>query len=146
MTSTTTSTTTLTPPPTSSSINPINLKVGQQVDIESRTWPGINKPGGHATITKLHYDTSTTATGGVPTKIDVKYVLGGSEKQIELTYVKPHVELVRGGRSRRVDRKMTVDSFSEKENNGGAAAGKKKKKSGVASNNKRKKMEDGVSV
>lgn len=119
-------------------IIPTDLKIGQQVDIESRTWPGINKPGGHATITKLHYDTtdgSTTsdgnggAAGGAPTKIDVKYVLGGTEKQIEITYVKPYVELVRGGRSRRVDKKMTVDSFTtgEKENNGAVGGGGKKR-------------------
>jgi len=117
------------------SIIPTDLKIGQQVDIESRTWPGINKPGGHATITKFHYETTNGSTtsdgnggGGAPTKIDVKYVLGGTEKQIEITYVKPHVELVRGGRSRRVDKKMTVDSFitGEKENNGAGGGGKKR--------------------
>mmetsp|Transcript_26476 Transcript_26476/g.43711 ORF Transcript_26476/g.43711 Transcript_26476/m.43711 type:complete len:543 (-) Transcript_26476:1205-2833(-) len=136
--------TTSTPTPSSSfSINPTNLQIGQQVDIESRTWPGINKPGGHATIIKLHYDDTTAAA--VPTKIDVKYVLGGSEKQIELMYVKPHVELVRGGRSRRVDRKMTVDSFgSEKEN-----LGKKKMMNSAAGNggmntNKRKNVDNVV--
>jgi len=129
-------------------IIPTDLKIGQQVDIESRTWPGINKPGGHATITKLHYETTDGtsdgnggAAGGAPTKIDVKYVLGGTEKQIEITYVKPHVELVRGGRSRRLDKKMTVDSFTtgEKENNGavGGGGGKKrvnKRKAGGADN------------
>ena len=72
------------------------LQIGNQVDIASRTYPGINKPGGHATITFIHYNAT-----GAPNKIDVRYVLGGREKDVELTYVSEHVELERTGRERR---------------------------------------------
>eukprot|EP00538_Stauroneis_constricta_P009925 CAMPEP_0119563884 /NCGR_PEP_ID=MMETSP1352-20130426/25136_1 /TAXON_ID=265584 /ORGANISM="Stauroneis constricta, Strain CCMP1120" /LENGTH=44 /DNA_ID= /DNA_START= /DNA_END= /DNA_ORIENTATION= len=34
--------------------------VGKLVEVESRTWPGINKPGGCARITKLNYETDET--------------------------------------------------------------------------------------
>jgi len=63
------------------------LAIGQEVNIESRTQPGINKPGGHGTISNIHYDTNSS-----PKMVDVKYSLGGKESNIELKYVKPHVE------------------------------------------------------
>ena len=53
------------------------FSVGDQVEVESRTWPGINKPGGHGRVMKLNDDGT----------INVKYVLGGSEKRVELKYV-----------------------------------------------------------
>jgi hypothetical protein len=79
-----------------------DLSIGLDVQITSRTWPGINKPGGHATITAIH---------PCHTRVDVKYVLGGREKNVELIYVRPYVELDRGGRERRRDVKMNVDTL-----------------------------------
>jgi len=73
-----------------------NLAIGQEVNIESRTQPGINKPGGHGTISNIHYDTNKS----VPKMVDVKYSLGGKEANIELKYVKPHVELPTRRKSR----------------------------------------------
>jgi len=88
-------------------ISPADLFVGQEVDVESRTWAGINKPGGHATIIKVHHDEYSS----VPTGVDVKYVLGGRDFAVELTYVKAHVDLNRGSRGRRRDVKMNVGTF-----------------------------------
>lgn len=73
-------------------------EVGQTVDVQSRTWAGINKPGGCARITKIHY-----AVDGLNVEsIDVKYVLGGGcEKEIDPAIVSPFETLDRGGRKRR---------------------------------------------
>lgn len=57
----------------------ITYKVGDLVVVQSRTWPGINKPGGVAKVTKVNVENET---------IDVKYTLGGSEKNLEYVYVK----------------------------------------------------------
>ena len=46
--------------------------VGETVHVQSRTYPGINKPGGHGRVSKVH-------DGGV---VDVRYFLGGSEKKV----------------------------------------------------------------
>lgn len=78
----------------------------QEVDVASRTWPGINKPGGHAVVSKIHLDAD-----GAPTAVDVKYALGGGEVGVALKYVAPHVELARLGRSRRVDVKMNANAL-----------------------------------
>ncbi len=58
----------------------------------------INKPGGCAKITKIHY-----AVDGLNVEsIDVKYVLGGGfEKGIDPAIVSPFETLDRGGRKRR---------------------------------------------
>jgi hypothetical protein len=53
------------------------FNVGDMVVIESRTWPGINKPGGVGKVIDVKNST-----------IDVKYTLGGSEKNIEIIYAK----------------------------------------------------------
>eukprot|EP00505_MAST-04D_sp_SCG-Rhode-Island_P001823 Stramenopile-MAST_4_protein_1823 len=47
------------------------------VNVQSRTWPGINKPGGVGRITKIDPVTNTVC---------VKYVLGGSEKNVDVKY------------------------------------------------------------
>eukprot|EP00514_Thraustochytrium_sp_LLF1b_P010307 CAMPEP_0184551224 /NCGR_PEP_ID=MMETSP0199_2-20130426/24065_1 /TAXON_ID=1112570 /ORGANISM="Thraustochytrium sp., Strain LLF1b" /LENGTH=746 /DNA_ID=CAMNT_0026946319 /DNA_START=37 /DNA_END=2274 /DNA_ORIENTATION=- len=54
------------------------LVIGDVVDVEARTWPGINKPGGVGKITKCHEDGT----------FNVSYVLGGSEKKVERRYIK----------------------------------------------------------
>jgi hypothetical protein len=125
------------PTPPTAATPPTNLQtalaIGLEVDIEARTYPGINKQGGHGKVTKLH----TNPTTGLVNKVDVKYVLGGGEKEVELTYVKVHVELERGGRSRRERRVMNLDSLggdeTRKTQGTGGAQGKhgKGKENGV---------------
>lgn len=34
----------------------VEFQIGDVVDVMSRTWPGMNKPGGVARITKIRYD------------------------------------------------------------------------------------------
>ena len=58
----------------------------------------INKPGGCAKITKIHY---AAADGSNIEALDVKYILGGSEKNIDPAIVSPYETLERGGRKRR---------------------------------------------
>uniref|UniRef100_A0A7S2RR60 MCM3-like winged helix domain-containing protein n=1 Tax=Mucochytrium quahogii TaxID=96639 RepID=A0A7S2RR60_9STRA len=53
------------------------FKKGQVVTIASRTQPGMNKPGGTARLTKLNPDGT----------YNVKYVLGGGERNVEETYI-----------------------------------------------------------
>jgi len=66
--------------------SPNVFSVGTVVEVEARTWPGVNKPGGVARITKAH----TTDSG---TRYDVSYVvLGGKEKSVDATFVKLHEE------------------------------------------------------
>ena len=66
--------------------SPNALSVGTIVQVEARTWPGVNKPGGVARITKAH----TSESG---TRYDVSYiVLGGKEKKVDATFVKLHEE------------------------------------------------------
>ena len=136
---------------TAPTLPPSDLTVGKQVDIESRTWAGINKPGGHATITKIHTnneaESSASGSGGVSviTKVDVKYVLGGIEKDVELTYIKAHVELPRGGRRRRNDVKMNVNTLGgvpEKKQTVSKKKASKKNNDDNASNKKRKALAD----
>jgi hypothetical protein len=55
--------------------------IGTIVRVQSRTWPGINKPGGVARVTKVHTDSHS---------YDVAYVLGGTEKQVGAAYVTLH--------------------------------------------------------
>jgi len=73
-------------------------EIGQNVEVQSRTWPGINKPGGCAKIIKVH----TTADGNYIEGLDVKYLLGGgNEIKIDPAIVSPIETLERGGRKRR---------------------------------------------
>lgn len=68
----------------------------------------INKPGGCAKITKIHYDTGSTVEG-----LDVKYVLGGGcEKNIDPAIVSHFETLQRGGRKRR-GREFLLDKVED---------------------------------
>jgi len=70
--------------------------IGQQVVVQARTWAGINRPGGHGTITKLHYNDQ-----GDVTAVDVKYTLGrSSDAHLGLHLVQPWVEPDRRERRR----------------------------------------------
>jgi hypothetical protein len=58
--------------------------VGTVVQVQSRTWPGVNKHGGVARITRVH----TSTDGSV--RYNVKYVLGGGENKLEEIFVSLH--------------------------------------------------------
>ncbi|KAL3776188.1 hypothetical protein ACHAW5_008551 [Stephanodiscus triporus] len=106
-------------------IAPSDLAIGMDVDVASRTWAGINKPGGHATITSTRVDERT----GAVDRVDVKYVLGGRERDVELIYVRRHVELTRGDRGRRGAERMNAASLGEVvllHDDGGGAKTKKR--------------------
>ena len=70
-------------PESSPPLTPPRFAFGDLVEVESRTWPGINKPGGVGRVQGVNRDTGT---------IDVKYVVnGGSENDINAKYVSLHV-------------------------------------------------------
>ena len=56
---------------------------GCTVKVKARTWPGINKPGGVARVTKCNKDGT----------FDVSFILGGRDKNIEPKFVKIHTTL-----------------------------------------------------
>lgn len=58
---------------------------GDLVEVQSRTWPGINKPGGSGRIVRVHQETDES--GQQVAVYDVRYVLGGLERRIEREYV-----------------------------------------------------------
>lgn len=89
------------------------MQVGQIVTILPRSHPGINSYGGAAFITRIHTD-SNDENNGKPTKIDVKYVLGGKESGIELTYVREEASATtttKDRRERKQDVKMNVGEW-----------------------------------
>ena len=56
------------------------FKVGQLVNVESRTWPGINQPGGVGRVTGISAD-----------RVSVQYIVGRRrEKEIPLRFIKAH--------------------------------------------------------
>ena len=58
--------------------------VGMIVQVEARTWPGINKPGGVGRITQIHY----SEDGKELTSVDVRYtVVGGRERRVPIQHV-----------------------------------------------------------
>jgi len=56
----------------------LSYEVGAIIRVASRTWPGINKPGGVGKVTKIDDEAKT---------INVKYVLGGNERKIDWKFV-----------------------------------------------------------
>ena len=61
------------------------IRVGTHGKVESRTWPGINKPGGFAKVKKVHCD----EIGNV-LRIDVSYIVeGGTEKALDVRWFTP---------------------------------------------------------
>ncbi len=59
------------------------LEVGMVVNVEARHWPGINKPGGVARITRVIRDNTRPTI----TQYNVAYILGGTEKRVDGTFV-----------------------------------------------------------
>ena len=53
------------------------IKVGDTVIVDSRTWPGVNKPGGAGRVTSFNIDST----------FNIKYLLGGSERKVDAEYV-----------------------------------------------------------
>jgi hypothetical protein len=63
------------------------FSVGDIVHVQSRTWPGVNKPGGIARITKVLDKEGSS--------YHVEYILGGREKHVDAIFVsKPPEEMV----------------------------------------------------
>ena len=54
------------------------FQVGDIVQVQSRTWPGVNKPGGIARIAKVLPDSSS---------YHVNYILGGREKNVDGLFI-----------------------------------------------------------
>lgn len=79
------------PPPAAAA----SFTVGQLVNVQSRTWPGINQPGGVGRVTAVSTGTTSEEDAGSSSSslllYSVKYVLDGRhEKRIEAQYVQPH--------------------------------------------------------
>lgn len=69
------------------------FEVGTLVYVKSRTWPGMNKLGGVARITKVHLPTGNTVNDCV--KYDVAYVIESRrEKLVEERFVTVHTDYV----------------------------------------------------
>jgi hypothetical protein len=100
--------------------------VDQLVDVEPRTWEGINRPGGVAKITKVHY------SNGFVESVDVKYIIGGGfDTKLDLDFCAIHQDLPSRGRARR-ERDLYKASAAKRgrsnENNDGPKPKKKKPK------------------
>jgi hypothetical protein len=82
-----------------------SIRVGSMVHVASRTWPGINKPGGAARVLKLHYNTSNNAVATTANNnssaivnaivaVDVHYMVEGRrEKRVLMEFVTHAPEL-----------------------------------------------------
>ena len=57
---------------------PVTFSVGDNVNVEARTWSGINKPGGVGRVSKVNDDGT----------YNVKYALGGSEKNVDRKWIR----------------------------------------------------------
>ena len=79
--------------------DPCVLAVKTLVEVESRTWPGINKLGGAGWIVRVHRE-------GVPEDVfyDVRYVLSGFERHIESKWVHSSELLHKQSNREKVDR------------------------------------------
>jgi hypothetical protein len=67
--------------------------VGDIVNVQSRTWSGINKPGGVARISKLNDDRS----------YNVSYVLGGRETNVDAAFISKSDSSAKGKRRETID-------------------------------------------
>ncbi|GLD94780.1 hypothetical protein PINS_up003404 [Pythium insidiosum] len=65
-----------------SELNTTIFKVGATVFVEARTFPGMNKMGGVGTVSKRNDDGT----------YNIKYILGGSEKNVSPVYVRDFTE------------------------------------------------------
>ena len=65
--------------PKSASPSTNAFSVGTIVEVQSRTWPGVNKLGGVGRVTRVHTSPSV--------RYDIAYVLGGREKLVDAVFV-----------------------------------------------------------
>ncbi|RHZ38079.1 hypothetical protein DYB26_002540 [Aphanomyces astaci] len=84
---------------------PRRFNEGDLVEVENRTWPGINKIGGAARVTRA-YDEDGMAV------VDVRYFLGGSERAVAIEYVQPSAIFEKKSRQRR-SRNFFHDEFAD---------------------------------
>jgi hypothetical protein len=98
-------------------------KVGDLVNVVSRTWPGINKPGGVGKVLKINFQDDIFS-------VDVDYILGGLDKSVELEFVTAHTfEEENNGRPSRRRRSPAADVAPTSGGKGKQAAKKQPKKS-----------------
>ena len=83
------------------------------VTVLPRTWPGINKPGGVGKVI-----TCTPATDTTPATVTVKYVMGGTDKEIPVEYVQLHAAAAASSPTRSDRRQSTGDVVVEEEEEG----------------------------
>ncbi|GMI11674.1 hypothetical protein TrRE_jg6236 [Triparma retinervis] len=76
-------------------------EVGTLVTVKSRTWAGINKQGGVGKITSSTF-----------TSCSVKYVLGGSDKDIPTEFVTPFEEEGKRDRAAKPITEVVLDKLS----------------------------------
>jgi len=68
-------------------LEPFCPTIGSLCNVTSRTWAGINKPGGIGRVLQVYYD----ADGKIPTHVDVKYIVNhGRENRVEMVFVEPY--------------------------------------------------------
>ena len=80
--------------------NPV-FRVGDKVQVASRSWPGMNKPGGTAWITGININPNPNNLQHET--YDVKYVLDNTkEKGVEAVYLSTERDLPRSERQRRL--------------------------------------------
>ena len=75
------------------------LAVKTLVEVDSRTWPGINKLGGAGWIVRVYRESEPEAVF-----YDVRYVLGGFERHIESKWVHSSELLYQHSNREKVDR------------------------------------------
>lgn len=93
--------------------------VGALVNVQSRTWAGINKPGGVARI---------VASDEAQKFFHVKYVFGGSEKGVALDYISLYEDLTdENNRAKRLKRTKLIDSDKQEDVSFAAPVPEKKK-------------------
>ncbi|KAI9913868.1 hypothetical protein PsorP6_006651 [Peronosclerospora sorghi] len=89
------------------------LTVGTVVEVDSRTWPGINKLGGPGRITRVSTQAGEQGDA-VHVLYDVRYVLGGFERHVASEYVHSSELLHHHSNREKVDRDYYHDDFINK--------------------------------
>lgn len=105
-------------------------KIGDLVKVASRTWPGINKPGGVGKVSKVNNEDDIFT-------VNVDYILGGNDKAVELEFVEEHkFEEENHGRPSRRRRAAAADAPSAPASSKGESkqAAKKQSKKGAKKN------------
>ena len=88
-----------------------NFVPGRLVEVKSRMWPGMNKPGGVARVSMAHFGTDEVDGRSFVSHVDVHFVVGrGKEKRVPIEYVTPAPQYESGsaGMSTLRDRSMLL--------------------------------------